>query len=85
MGPQPVPQFWPLFEINRFQSIQIIGSKITEYFQDSFSQGIVKPHKEGDCRSETVRLFLEQEFMKRLMAIEDAPEDVKFPVGAKFG
>lgn len=44
------------------------------------AQRIVEQHKEGDDQSETVRLFLEQEFMKRLMAIDDAPEEVKFPV-----
>lgn len=43
-------------------------------------QGIVKPHKKGENRSETVRLSLEHVFMKRLLAIEDASEDVKFPV-----
>ena len=58
--------------------LQILRESI---YQEISAQGIVKPPKKGDCRSETVRLFLEQEFMKRLMAIEDAPEEVKFPVG----
>ena len=40
----------------------------------------LKRNKKGDCQSDTVRLLLEQEFMKRLIVLEDAPEDVKFPV-----
>ncbi|KAL5249138.1 hypothetical protein ACHWQZ_G018097 [Mnemiopsis leidyi] len=45
-------------------------------------EGVVKlkRNKKGDCQSDTVRLLLEQEFMKRLIVLEDAPEDVKFPV-----